>query len=70
MDGFLRVALIHLTQRLDTNSVLDGPCSLHHTLGIGIAVAHHFQEVLVQALDGGYHSFLLLVGLGIVFLRQ
>ena len=41
MRDLLRVAPIYLIQRLDANSVLDGPCCLHHALGVGIAVAHH-----------------------------
>ena len=68
MDDLLRVAPVHLVQCLHANPVLHGPCCLHHALGVGIAVAHHFQEVLVQALEGIHDSLLLLVGLGIVLL--
>ena len=70
MDDFLQIASVHLVQRLDANPVLDGPGSLHLALSIGLAVAHHLQEVLVQALDSLHHNLLLLVGLGIIFLRQ
>ena len=70
MSDLQRVAPIHLVQCLDANSVLESPGSLHHALGIGIAVAHHLQEILVQALDGSHESLLLLVGLSIILLRQ
>ena len=70
VDNLHRVAPVHLVQRLDANPVLDGPGCLHHALGIGIAVAHHLQHVLVQALDGGNDCLLLLVGLGIILLGQ
>ena len=70
MVGLHRVAPIHLVQRLDTNSVLDGPCGLHHALGIGIAVAHHLQEILIQTLFSGNFGLLLLVGIGIIFLSH
>ena len=70
VGGLLRVALIHLVQLLDANPVLNGPCCLHDALGIGLAVAHHLQVILVQALQRVNEGLLLLVGLSIVFLRQ
>ena len=70
MDDLLQVAPIHLVQLLNANPVLNGPCCLHHALGIGIAVAHHLQEILVQAFEGIHDNLLLLVGLSIILLRQ
>ena len=63
-----RVATGHLVERLHTYPIFYGPLGLHLLLGGSIAVAHHLQIVLVQALDGGDGGLLLLVGLVVVLL--
>ena len=65
-----RVATCHLVECLHTYFIFYGPLGLHLLLGGGIAVAHHLQIVLIQALDGGDGGLLLLVGLIVVLLGQ
>ena len=70
VDGLLWVALVHLVQGLDADLVLDGPFGLHHALGVGVVIAHHLEEVLVEGLDGVDGGQLLLVGVVVILLWQ